>query len=412
VLTAAVALVRLGASCLTPIAASQKELAQRHVASLAAQEAIFERWLPALASDTWSSRHLDRSSCEPKLELRCIPAWHSRPWPAPRIVGFPVSNAQGLIRLTQPLAALQRAGKALACVYRPLADSPGIPTVHDLARHRPDAVIAHQLLGEASLMTTGQWRRHLRDTFLVYSIDDLLTDMPQKSSLRQHIPADARSYLARTVPQFDRLVVSTAYLAEVYGKFAADTRIVPNRLERDVWLPLRSQRRTSARPRIGWAGGTAHAGDLQLIADVVAATANQVDWIFMGMCPDNIRPFVREFHPFGNYDEYPARLAALNLDLAVAPLEEIPFNRGKSNLRLLEYGVLGIPVICTDIDPYRDSPACRPANNPRAWLDAVRERIHDLDATAREGDAMRQWVLDHYILEDHLDSWLDAHLRR
>jgi GT2 family glycosyltransferase/glycosyltransferase involved in cell wall biosynthesis len=411
VITASVALVQLGASCLSRIADSQHELAQRHVARLQAQETLLERWFPAFASDIFWSRHLDRSSSQARLELRCIPAWHARPWPAPRILGFPVSNAQGLIRLTQPLDALQRAGKAHACIHHPLAESPGIPTVHDLARHRPDAIVAHQLLGEASLMTVRQWRRFLRDTFLVYSVDDLLTDMPQKSSLRQYIPADARSYLARTLPHFDRLVVSTDYLAEVYGRFASDIRIVPNRLERDVWLGLRSDRRTATRPRVGWAGGTAHEGDLQLIADVVAATADEVDWIFMGMCPDNIRPYVREFHPFGDYAAYPARLASLNLDLAVAPLEEIPFNRGKSNLRLLEYGALGIPVICTDIDPYRNSPACRVGNTPRAWLNALRERIHDLAATAREGDAMHAWVIEHYILEDHLDSWLDAHLR-
>lgn len=410
VVAASVALVQLGASCLQRIAESQGELAQRHVARLQAQETLLERWFPAFASDTFWSRHLDRSTCEARIERRCIPAWHARPWPAPRFLGFPVSNAQGLIRLTQPLDALQRAGKAHACVYRPLVDSPGIPTVQDLARHRPDSIIAHQLLGEASLMTVRQWRRFLRDTFLVYSVDDLLTDMPQKSSLRQYIPADARSYLARTLPHFDRLVVSTDYLAEAYGLFATDIRVVPNRLERDVWLGLRSDRRTSARPRVGWAGGTAHEGDLQLIAEVVAATANEVDWIFMGMCPDNIRPYAKEFHPFGDYDAYPARLAALNLDLAVAPLEEIPFNRGKSNLRLLEYGALGVPVVCTNIDPYRDSPACKVANRPREWLDALRARIHDLDAAAREGDAMRQWVLDHYVVEDHLDSWLQAHL--
>lgn len=409
-MTASVALVRLGASCLTPIAESQKEIAQRHVAILDAQEVIFDRWLPALASDTWWSKHLDRSTCEARIELRCIPAWHAKPWPAPRLVGFPVSSAQGVIRLTQPLDALQRAGKAHACVYHPFADSPGIPMVHDLARQRPDAIIAHQLLGEASLMTIRQWRRYLRDVFLVYSVDDLFSDMPQKSSLRQNIPADARSYLARSVPYFDRLVVSTEYLAEVYGKFASDTRIVPNRLERDLWLPLLPERRTSARPRVGWAGGTAHEGDLQVIADVIAATANEVDWIFMGMCPDNIRPYLKEFHPFGNFNEYPARLAALNLDIAVAPLEEIPFNRGKSNLRLLEYGALGIPVVCTDIDPYRNSPACRVSNRPRDWLEALRARIHDTDAADKEGEAMRKWVLEHFILEDHLDGWLAAHL--
>ena len=100
----------------------------------------------------------------------------------------------------------------------------------------------------------------------------------------------------------------------------------------------------------------------------------------------------------------------MNLDIAVAPLAKIPFNQGKSNLRLLEYGALGIPVVCTDIDPYRNSPACCVENTEEAWTGAIRERIYDADAREREGIALRQWVHQHFLLEDHLEEWLSAHL--
>jgi glycosyltransferase involved in cell wall biosynthesis len=128
------------------------------------------------------------------------------------------------------------------------------------------------------------------------------------------------------------------------------------------------------------------------------------------MCPDEIRPLIAEFHPFAEFSEYPALLAGLNLDIAVAPLAQIPFNQGKSNLRLLEYGVLGIPVVCTDIDPYRDSPACCVPNTASAWVQALRERIHDADGREREGDNLRRWVHQGYLLENHMDQWLAAHL--
>ncbi|MBI1905638.1 MAG: glycosyltransferase [Rhodocyclales bacterium] len=403
-------LVRLGASSLEPEFNSAIEIAEIRLATLRAQETMFHRWFEHFASERYCSRHFDRGSSEVKLEMRGMPTWHAIPYQGPRFMAFPVTSAQGLIRVTQPLMALRRAGKAHTCVFQWDAETREIPAVQDLARHAPDAIVAHQLLGPSSVTALHQWRTFLKNTFLVYQLDDLFTDMPGMSSLRGGVPADARSYLARALRDCDRLVVSTDYLAEAYRDYIADIRVVPNRLERDVWLPLQSRRRTTPKPRVGWAGGTAHAGDLQLIIDVVAVTAKEIDWVFMGMCPDEIRPFVKEFHPFTNYDEYPSRLAALNLDLAVAPLEQIPFNRGKSNLRLLEYGALAIPVVCTDIDPYRNSPACRVANQPRAWVDALRERIHDLDAAAREGDAMRQWVVDHYILEDHLDTWMRAHL--
>ena len=42
-------------------------------------------------------------------------------------------------------------------------------------------------------------------------------------------------------------------------------------------------------------------------------------------------------------ERYPRALAALDLDLALAPVEQNLFNECKSNLRLLEYGACGFP---------------------------------------------------------------------
>lgn len=409
VATAGVTVVKTGGSCLDPLLSSPIQEAERMAARLGAQERLMHRWFDTFAANCFWSKHLDSNAIRPAVESRIIPQWHALPLDVPRILAFPVQNAQGDIRIRRPLAALRAAGKALSTIYRPDPRQVNLPSVIDLARHRPDSIVAHQLIGPGELTAVRQWREFLRDTFIVYSIDDLLTDMPAASSLRAGVPADSRSYLARTLQYCDRLVVSTPFLAEAYGHLAREVRIVPNRLEREVWMTLKTRRGTGQRPRIGWAGGTAHTGDLLLIAEVVAATANEADWVFMGMCPDALRPYVKEFHPFTSFDQYPQRLAALDLDIAVAPLEQIPFNRGKSNLRLLEYGALGIPVVCTDIDPYRDSPACKVANLAPSWIEALRARIHDPDAAAREGATMRQWVQEDYILEDFLDEWLAAH---
>jgi glycosyltransferase involved in cell wall biosynthesis len=137
-----------------------------------------------------------------------------------------------------------------------------------------------------------------------------------------------------------------------------------------------------------------------------------VDWIFFGMCLDELKPYVKEIHGFQlSHQDYISKLASLNLDLAVAPLEIHPFNEAKSNLRLLEYGYLGWPVICSDIYPYQTAPVKHVSNEPHAWIAAIRERIHDLDAAQAEGDRLRQWVVDNYMLEDHLDAWMAALVR-
>jgi glycosyltransferase involved in cell wall biosynthesis len=206
------------------------------------------------------------------------------------------------------------------------------------------------------------------------------------------------------------MVVSTDFLAHEYRHLISDIRVIPNRLEQELWLPLQNKTRTGNKPRIGWAGGTTHQGDLVLIKEVIEQTRHEADWIFLGMCPDEIRPLITEYHPFGPLERYPERLAALSLDIAVAPLAPIPFNQGKSNLRLLEYGILGIPVVCTNIDPYRNSPAHCVANTTKAWTTALRDKIYNPGAREHEGNVLRQWVLQNYLQENHLDEWLNAHL--
>jgi len=129
------------------------------------------------------------------------------------------------------------------------------------------------------------------------------------------------------------------------------------------------------------------------------------------MCPDEIRPFVAESHPGVGLEAYPAKLASLDLDLAVAPLEDVPFNHGKSHLRLLEYGVLGYPVICTDLTPYRGVyPVTRVTNRFKDWVEAIRSQVADRGQLARRGDVLRDYINAHWILEDHLDEWEKAWL--
>ena len=132
--------------------------------------------------------------------------------------------------------------------------------------------------------------------------------------------------------------------------------------------------------------------------------------MFFGMCPEKLRGYVYEVHAGIDIESYPAALAALDLDLALAPLEQNLFNECKSNLRLLEYGACGFPVVCTDIRCYQgDLPVTRVKNRFRDWVDAIRMHISDLDATAQQGDALKAAVLNGWMLEgENLELWRKA----
>lgn len=388
-----------------------KERTEAAIKNIAARQTLRQHWGRDAVVDPYWNVNLSLSSTKPLPETEYRAQWQYLPSNKPRILAHPLGNGQGDYRVTSPLSAVRKAGLASECVWRQkITNSVRYFTAAEISRLAPTTVITQNYIHDIALSVLDDWNSLKNRPFIVYVLDDLINDLDKTNPFRKFIPPNARSRLKYALTNCDRLVVSTDFLAESYQHFIKDIIVVPNRLEKGIWLPLDSQKRTSKKPRVGWAGGTTHEGDLILLKEIIEQTREEVDWIFFGMCPDKIRPLLAEFHDIVPIGEYPSYLASLNIDIAVAPLAISPFNQGKSNLRLLEYGALGIPVVCTDIDPYRNSPACRVENSAKAWVAALRERIYDVEGREKEGMLMRDWVHRSYLLEDHLNEWLSAHL--
>ena len=71
---------------------------------------------------------------------------------------------------------------------------------------------------------------------------------------------------------------------------------------------------------------------------------------------------------------------------------------------------MGWPVICTDILPYQsfDAPVVRVKNTKEQWLQAIYEMVSDSERLTHSGDRLRQWVVDNFILQNHLQEWMLA----
>ncbi|HEX5353521.1 MAG TPA: glycosyltransferase [Rhodanobacteraceae bacterium] len=371
------------------------------------QQAMYRKWLPLLADDPAYNRNLGLTGSGFDLDQTRHMAWQPFEQPLlPRMFCVAAdAGGCGQYRIRQPLLAMQREGIAEGLL------APAHLTPVLMERFLPSSIVLQRQLDAKQLAAMHDYRDFSR-AFKVYELDDYLPNLPLKSVHRDQMPRDILRTLRKAVALTDRFVVSTEPLAEQFAGFHGDIRVVLNRLPVDWWGSLSSERRQSPKPRVGWAGGSGHRGDLELIVDVVRDLADEVEWIFFGLCPDKLRPYVHEVHDGVPIGEYPAALAALNLDLALAPLEDNTFNACKSNLRLLEYGACGFPVVCSDIVCYRgDLPVTRVRNRYRDWVDAIRMHLADLDATGKAGDRLREAVHRDWMLTgDNLAAWLGAWL--
>lgn len=368
------------------------------------RDTLYRRHLPLLARDPAYHPALSMTAPPFQFEARHPLFRDTLPWrPLPKILAtHGDSSGCGHYRIMLPAGALNRANRAT------VEFSQGLYGVPELARIAPDAIVLQRQLSDPQIERMAAIRRHF--AFPVhYELDDLITDIPKHSPHRGEMPQDTAERLRRSLGLVDTFIVSTEALKDAYAGYHGRIRVLPNRLSRDCWQDLAPPRRTHRRPRVGWSGSVSHTGDLLIVADVVQRLAGEVDWVFMGHCPSPLRPYIAEYHHGVPFDEYPEALAALDLDLAIAPLEHNRFNECKSNLKLLEYGVLGYPVIATDIAPYRgDLPVTLVGNKPAQWIGAIREHLAERDELARRGAALRRAVDSGWMLDDHLDDWLAA----
>lgn len=372
------------------------------------QESFYQRWLPWIAKDPAYNPNLSLTGNSFGLAPGQRTGWNplcSRSLPS--VLGLALnSSAVGHYRVSQPLIELRATGRIVGRV------SYEMPSIIEIERQSPDVIVLQGRYNSGKFNDIIQVKTY-SNAMRIYELDDYVARIPEKNDHTRNMPDDIVNLLERGIALCDRVVVSTFALADALSGLHHDIRVVPNMLAPHLWQGISSRRRTSIKPRVGWGGGTSHRGDLEVIAEVVRELANEVEWVFFGMCPDSLRPYVHEYHAGIPLSEYPAKLASLNLDLALAPLEQHIFNDCKSNLRLLEYGVCGYPVICTDTEAYRGHLPCTKVktNSTREWLDAIRMHLSDPQASYRMGDQLREIVLRDFMLRgDNLRYWADGWL--
>ena len=328
--------------------------------------------------------------------------WH----PLPTVLALPADAAgSGHYRVTQPARAAHDAMHARSRV------AAGYPHPLQFERLGIDTLHTQRQVDDAQLKALAELRQNT-SLRIVMDFDDLLTKVPKHSYHHGSVWPDIERRIADSCRLADCVTVSTEPLAQHMRAWHDDVRVVPNSIDPALWSGISCAPHSRNKLRVGWAGGISHAGDLAQIREVVAELADEVEWVFFGMCLEEMQPHLHEFHRGVAFDAYPQKLASLGLDIAIAPLELNAFNECKSNLRLLEYGALGIPVIASDSTPYRCGlPVTLLANDPKAWVRAIRERIGERDALRREGEQLRAAVMQDWTQDKTLSDWVAAWTR-
>jgi glycosyltransferase involved in cell wall biosynthesis len=230
-------------------------------------------------------------------------------------------------------------------------------------------------------------------------------------------PEQHRADLARIergLIEADGLIVHTARMGERVQRFNQSIRVIPQALPPLDELP-RPKPRPAAEPgiRIGWVGGQAHMGDLELIGPAVRellARSPDVTFVLAGPAFPPWAVAARsspqiELHPgWVPLPAYYRWLASLALDVFICPIADIPFNTMKPALKPLEAAGLGLPVIASAVGSYaedlmHEDTALLVANTTKAWLAALTRLVDDAGQRAHLAARGRAWAATRTIAQ-------------
>jgi glycosyltransferase involved in cell wall biosynthesis len=192
---------------------------------------------------------------------------------------------------------------------------------------------------------------------VVYELDDAFDCLepwhPQYASYGQ---PERQKSMIQMMGLVDAVQVSTPWLAEHYAKYAQRVEVIPNLLELAAW-PAADRLRKDEAFKVVWAGSPSHSGDLREVMPALSAFARahpDVKIVLFGqeLKDTDIPEGQLENMPWCEFEEYAFRLAAVDADVSIAPLADVPFNHGKSNLRILQMWATGYPVIASNVGPY------------------------------------------------------------
>jgi glycosyltransferase involved in cell wall biosynthesis len=278
-------------------------------------------------------------------------------------------------RVKQPYNAIGEAGIAEVVIA-----NPGDKDLHRLVEYT-DVVIARP--NQEQLVENIRALKY-EDLKIIFDIDDDIWDINPYSPVYKDIGLcevkegdkwvwqNGRDFdhtvnrrrltkIENAVKLADIITTTTPRLAlKIKEKFPdSKVAVVPNSIDFNIWKPIEIPKDDI---RVGWSGGASHKVDWETIAEPLnevlykfpkaVFVSSGAEW--RDMLTGIMGRGQYEFNKWVDISAHPYKSALNNLDIAVIPLKDIPFNHSKSCIKWYEFSALKVPCLVARVSPYAD----------------------------------------------------------
>jgi glycosyltransferase involved in cell wall biosynthesis len=257
---------------------------------------------------------------------------------------------------------------------------------------------------------------------LIHTIDDSLLETPS-------IPSASRTIVRTLCRAAAGVIVSTPFLKDRFSRLNPRVHVVPNALDERLFFAdtVMAPRGSGEKLVVGFMGTLTHEADLMLVVQPLLALlrrhAGDIEFQIVGAVSD--RSWLRVFDglPVAKLEvppesvEYPAFIGwmrrNLSWDIAIAPLADSPLNRGKSDIKFLDYSALGLPGVYSAVPPYLETvrqgeTGILVANSPAEWYEALETLVRDPALRSSIATRSQEYVRSQRTLEHCATAWREA----
>ncbi|MEK7989557.1 MAG: glycosyltransferase, partial [Thiotrichaceae bacterium] len=257
---------------------------------------------------------------------------------------------------------------------------------------------------------------------LIYETDDDLYNIFKKRDMHGNYAKDAVEALEIVTRDADLVVTSSPKLQQQIHDMNQNVLCVPNSLDEQIWLAQDNGQFVQPRPQspdgkihILYMGTKTHTEDLMLVKaayhKIKAEYGEKVSLDVIGGVPDGMQIFADNLiseATDGNLDDYASFIQWMRdnnrWQFGIIPLKNTSFNEKKTYIKFLDYAALGIPAICSDIDPYNEivqhqQNGLIAKNDTESWYQAMKQMIEQTDLREKLAASAFQTLVGKHILQ-------------
>ncbi len=277
-----------------------------------------------------------------------------------------------------------------------------------------------------SLDQAEQVLEHIRrnGAHFIYSLDDNLLDLG-------HVTIDKKMAIRFWIREADGVFVSTQNLKQRLRKLNDKIWVIPNALDERLFGGDGHINRKAPSNRekvtIGYMGTYTHDEDLmmvlQALRSVLRRHGEKLEFQLIGGIADP--RFLKAFEGLSfrllpvpeDAVEYPQFVAWMksnvDWDIAISPLAENELNRCKSDIKFLDYSILGIAGCYSQSPAYQevvenDRTGYLVDESVMAWEDTLERIIRERGSRIQIARNAQRYVNNNCMLHDRAPEWVDA----